>query len=167
MKVQKSRRKLDLGAYKHDNPTSSVDTPGYLASTGTSNSTSNQHNYNSTMKISFAAMAAFAATALSQSPVVTPAWATSDLAAWSSKYDSLVSDGKIPSGLTTAPWPTGSWGPGSGPWGSGSGPWGSGQNGNGKGGYGGQDGHGGSGHWGGTLYLPLHTDKQRTILTHT
>ena len=95
------------------------------------------------MKISFAAMAALAVPALSQSPVVTPPWATSDLAAWSSKYDSLVSDDKIPSTLTTAPWPTGSWGPGSGPWGSG-------QNDNGKGGPGGQDGHGGSGHWGGT-----------------
>ncbi|OSS46874.1 hypothetical protein B5807_08856 [Epicoccum nigrum] len=89
-------------------------------------------------------MAALAVPALSQTPVVTPPWATSDLAAWSSKYDSLVSDGKIPSTLTTAPWPTGSWGPGSGPWGSGSGPWGSGQNGNGS------DGPGpwGSSSWG-------------------
>jgi hypothetical protein len=168
LKVQKSRRKLILGAYKHDNLISSVDTPGYLASTNTPHSTNNHHNYKSTMKISFAAMAAFAIPALSQSPVVTPPWATSDLAAWSSKYDSLVSDGKIPSTLTTAPWPTGSWGPGSGPWGSGSGPWGSGQNGNGKGGPGGQDGHGGSGHWGGTLHLsPTYRQTNNHTNAHT
>ncbi|KAF2125505.1 hypothetical protein P153DRAFT_114768 [Dothidotthia symphoricarpi CBS 119687] len=69
-----------------------------------------------------------------------PPWATSN-PEWSSIYNSLVSDGKIPSTLTAAPWPTTGYGPGRGPWGgnwgpqasggqwggpSGYGPWGSG-----------------------------------------
>jgi hypothetical protein len=63
-----------------------------------------------------------------------PPWATSDPAKWSSVYASLVSDGRIPSTLTAAPWPTDGWGPG--------------------GGWGGPGGHGGppgGGHWGGTF----------------
>ncbi|KAF5854280.1 hypothetical protein GGP41_007070 [Bipolaris sorokiniana] len=46
-----------------------------------------------------------------------PPWASDDPAKWSSIYSSLLSDAKIPSTLTAAPWPTGSWGPGQGPWG--------------------------------------------------
>jgi hypothetical protein len=65
-----------------------------------------------------------------------PPWATTDPAKWSSVYASLVSEGRIPSTLTAAPWPTDGWGPGSGPWGPGGG----------RGGPGG----GGPGHWGGT-----------------
>ncbi|CAN9195648.1 unnamed protein product [Alternaria alternata] len=64
-----------------------------------------------------------------------PPWASSDPAKWSSIYESLLSEGKIPSTLTAAPWPTGSYGPGQGPWGPG-GPHGPG-------------GSGGPGHWGG------------------
>jgi hypothetical protein len=74
-------------------------------------------------------------------PPYTPPWATSDLSKWTSVYNSLVSDGKIPSTLTAAPWPTGSWGPGSGPWGGPGGPGGHGS--------GGPGGPGGPGHWGG------------------
>ncbi|USP72834.1 uncharacterized protein yc1106_00108 [Curvularia clavata] len=65
-----------------------------------------------------------------------PPWASDDPAKWSSIYSSLVSDGKIPSTLTAAPWPTGSYGPGQGPWG--------------PGGFHGGGGPGGPGrHWGG------------------
>lgn len=71
-----------------------------------------------------------------------PPWASDDPAKWSSIYSSLLSDGKIPSTLTAAPWPTGSWGPGQGPWGGpGFGP------GHGPGG-------GPGGRWGGTFLLP-------------
>ena len=101
------------------------------------------------MKISFAALAALAVSALSQSttagpatPVVTPPWATSDLPRWSSFYNSLLSAGKIPSTLTAAPWPTGGYGPGSGPWGPG--------NHDGENGNDGPGGRGGPGRWGGT-----------------
>ncbi|KAE8827893.1 hypothetical protein PTNB85_07076 [Pyrenophora teres f. teres] len=58
-----------------------------------------------------------------------PTWVPSDIAAppppgaaptdagrWSSIYESLLSAGKIPSTLTAAPWPTGSYGPGQGPY---------------------------------------------------
>jgi hypothetical protein len=61
-------------------------------------------------------------------------WVTSDPAKWSSIYNSLVSDGRIPSTLTAAPWPTDGWGPGAG-WGPGGGRGGGGPPG---------------GHWGGT-----------------
>jgi hypothetical protein len=103
------------------------------------------------MRLTFAALVAIAAPIFAQSttpaPTTTdgwfgPPWATSDPAKWSSIYNSLVSEGKIPSTLTAPPWPTGSWGPGSGPWGPG-GP------GPGPGGPGGR-------HWGGTypfLYI--------------
>jgi hypothetical protein len=64
-----------------------------------------------------------------------PPWATSDAAKWSSIYASLVSDGRIPSTLTAAPWPTDGWGPGGGPWGPG----------------GGRGGGPPGGHWGGML----------------
>jgi hypothetical protein len=64
-----------------------------------------------------------------------PSWASSDPGKWSSIYNSLVSDGRIPSTLTAAPWPTGSYGPGQGPWGPG-----------------GHGGPGGGGHWGGTFF---------------
>jgi hypothetical protein len=57
-------------------------------------------------------------------------------APWNSVYNSLVSQGVIPSTLTAAPWPTGSYGPGQGPWVSG-----------GPRGY---HGLGGGRHWGGT-----------------
>lgn len=73
-----------------------------------------------------------------------PPWASDDPAKWSSVYSSLLSDGKIPSTLTAAPWPTGSFGPGQGPWG--------------PGGFHGGGGPGGPGrHWGGKslLYLSL------------
>ena len=101
------------------------------------------------MRLGFATIAALAAPILAQSttPAPTtddwrvngPPWATSDPAKWSSIYNSLLSDGKIPSTLTAAPWPTGSWGPGSGPWGPGHGP----------------GGPGGPGrHWGGTYLSP-------------
>ncbi|PZD24543.1 hypothetical protein A1F96_09268, partial [Pyrenophora tritici-repentis] len=39
-----------------------------------------------------------------------------DAGRWSSLYESLRSAGKIPSTLTAAPWPTGSYGPGQGPY---------------------------------------------------
>ncbi|KAL7775864.1 hypothetical protein CFE70_006276 [Pyrenophora teres f. teres 0-1] len=39
-----------------------------------------------------------------------------DAGRWSSIYESLLSAGKIPSTLTAAPWPTGSYGPGQGPY---------------------------------------------------
>jgi hypothetical protein len=61
-------------------------------------------------------------------------WASSDPAKWSSIYNSLVSEGRIPSTLTAAPWPTSGWGPGGGPRGPG----------------GGRGGPPGGGHWGGT-----------------
>lgn len=67
-----------------------------------------------------------------------PPWATSDPAKWSSIYNSLLSEGKIPSTLTAVPWPTGSYGPGQGPWGPGHGP------------------GGGPGHWGGTLNISIY-----------
>lgn len=70
-----------------------------------------------------------------------PPWASSDPAKWSSIYQSLLSEGKIPSTLTAAPWPTGSYGPGQGPWGPG-GPHGPG-------------GPGGPGHWGGNTLVNL------------
>jgi hypothetical protein len=61
------------------------------------------------MKFTLPALAAFAAPAVlaqtTTQPPFTPPWATSDLGKWSSVYNSLVSDGKIPSTLTAAPWP--------------------------------------------------------------
>lgn len=108
----------------------------------------------SAMKISFAAFAALAVPAFSQtttagplSPAVTPPWASTDLPRWTSVYNSLVSNGVIPSTLTTAPWPTGGYGPGSGPWGPG---WDHDDNDDddGKWGPGGRGG-GGPGRWGG------------------
>ncbi|KAH4186109.1 hypothetical protein HBH95_083670 [Parastagonospora nodorum] len=85
------------------------------------------------MKFSLAAITALATQIFAQSitPAPTPTnngpwfdgnpppWATSDAARWSSIYASLVSDGRIPSTLTAAPWPTSGWGPGGGPWGPG------------------------------------------------
>lgn len=103
------------------------------------------------MKFTTAALAVLAAPVLAQQttdPPFTPPWATSDLAKWTSVYNSLVSDGKIPSTLTEAPWPSGTWGPGSGSWGPGSGPWG-GPDGHGPGGHGGPGGPGG---WGGEFF---------------
>lgn len=103
------------------------------------------------MRLSFTIVAAaVAAPVLAQSTTpapsatttddfVGPPWASSDPAKWSSVYNSLVSVGRIPSTLTAAPWPTGSYGPGQGPWG--------------PGGHGGPGGPGGR-HWGGT-YLAL------------
>jgi hypothetical protein len=96
------------------------------------------------MKFGIAALLALAVPVFSQSitpaPTKTaawgPPWATSDAAKWSSLYDSLVSDGRIPSTLTAAPWPTDGWGPGGGQWGPG---------GRGPGGPGPAGGH-----WGGT-----------------
>jgi hypothetical protein len=104
--------------------------------------TRSKHN---TMRFTVATITALVAPLVAQS--VTPAptttddwygagapWASSNSGKWSSVYNSLVSDGKTPSTLTAAPWPTGSYGPGQGPWGPG--------------------GHGGpgGGHWGGTLF---------------
>jgi hypothetical protein len=97
-----------------------------------------------------AILLAIAAPLLAQSTTPTPTtdwwtagppWATTDPAKWSSVYASLVSEGRIPSTLTAAPWPTNGWGPGSGPWGPGGG----------RGGPGG----GGPGHWGGTYSSSL------------
>jgi hypothetical protein len=109
------------------------------------------------MKITLTTITALVAPIIAQSttpaPTTTdawygsgPPWASSDPAKWSSIYNSLLSEGKIPSTLTAAPWPTGSWGPGQGPWG---GP----GNHDGPGGHGGPGGPGGPGgrHWGGTL----------------
>lgn len=98
------------------------------------------------MKLSFTTIVAFAtplyAQSLTPAPTKTdnwgPPWATSDAAKWSSIYASLVSDGKIPSTLTAAPWPTDGYGPGAG--------WGPGGGGRGPGGPG--------GHWGGTCIRP-------------
>jgi hypothetical protein len=83
------------------------------------------------MKFTLAAITALVAPIAAQ--ITTPAptqtgnrfgpggpWATSDPAKWSSIYNSLVSDGRIPSTLTAAPWPTDGWGPGAG-WGPGGG----------------------------------------------
>jgi hypothetical protein len=75
-----------------------------------------------------------------------PPWATSDVAKWSSIYNSLVSDGRIPSTLTAAPWSTDGWGPGGGQWGPGVGR-----------GPGGPPG----GHWGG-MY-PIFTSPYLTL----
>ncbi|EFQ95171.1 hypothetical protein PTT_06928 [Pyrenophora teres f. teres 0-1] len=79
-----------------------------------------------------------------------PTWVPSDIAAppppgaaptdagrWSSIYESLLSAGKIPSTLTAAPWPTGSYGPGQGPY---PGPGRGGKPGGGPGGWGGPAG---------------------------
>ncbi|KAH7071188.1 hypothetical protein BKA63DRAFT_517498 [Paraphoma chrysanthemicola] len=103
----------------------------------------NKRNANSlhAMRLSFTAILACAAPIFGQSITPTPTttdfwgppWATTDPAKWSSIYNSLVSEGKIPSTLTQAPWATGGWGPGYGPWGGGRGP----------------GGPGGPGHWGG------------------
>jgi len=100
------------------------------------------------MKFTFTTITALIAPILGQSitpaPTSTdpwygsgPPWASSDPGKWSSIYESLLSAGKIPSTLTAAPWPTGSYGPGQGPWGPG-----------------GPHGPGGPGrHWGGK-YTP-------------
>jgi type II secretory pathway pseudopilin PulG len=118
-----------------------------------------------------AVLAVFAAPILAQSttPAPTPTtnewwgagppWATTDPAKWSSIYNSLVSEGRIPSTLTAAPWPTGGWGPGGGP---GGGPWGPG---------GGRGGPPGGGHWGGTYmiqdpYIPLQHPISLPSTTH-
>lgn len=109
-----------------------------------------------TMKLSLSSLLVFATPLLAQTVTPPPAptktndnwgppWASNDPGKWSSIYNSLVSDGIIPSTLTVAPWPTSGWGPGSGPWGPGWGPGGRGP--------GGPGGPGGSGHWGGTLTI--------------
>jgi hypothetical protein len=123
------------------------------------------------MKFTFTTITALVAPILAQSttpaPTTTdpgdgfgPPWATSDPAKWSSIYQSLVSDGRIPSTLTAAPWPTGSYGPGQGPWG----PWG-------PGGPHGPDGPGGPGgpgrYWGGkhSQFYP-HIPANKTLTQH-
>jgi len=106
-----------------------------------------------TMKFTFTTITALIAPILGQSitpaPTSTdpwygsgPPWASSDPGKWSSIYESLLSAGKIPSTLTAAPWPTGSYGPGQGPWGPG-----------------GPHGPGGPGrHWGGKIAsIPIPT----------
>jgi hypothetical protein len=112
------------------------------------------------MKFGFTALVALAAPVFAQSttpaPTTTnnwvgPPWATTDAAKWSSIYNSLVSDGKIPSTLTAAPWPTDGWGPGSGPWGPGGG--------RGPGGPGGPGGH-----WGGTYMIFLQHPQHNLTL---
>jgi hypothetical protein len=110
------------------------------------------------MRLTLATIVAFAGPILAQSitPAATttnddfagPPWATSDPAKWSSIYNSLVSEGRIPSTLTAAPWPTDGYGPGGG-WGPGGG---------GRGPGGGPGGPGG--HWGGKssfMLLSTHT----------
>jgi hypothetical protein len=82
---------------------------------------------------------------------VGPPWATSDAAKWSSVYNSLASAGRIPSTLTAAPWPTGSWGPGAGPWGPG----------------GGRGSGGPGGHWGGTYLLIFSSHLPFEHTSHT
>jgi len=118
------------------------------------------------MKFTFTTITALIAPILGQSitpaPTSTdpwygsgPPWASSDPGKWSSIYESLLSAGKIPSTLTAAPWPTGSYGPGQGPWGPG-----------------GPHGPGGPGrHWGGKIASVLipnpHTPSPPQSKSHT